>query len=162
MALAALQHGASGPSGSTTLNLASRAALACPSSWVIRSETFNSSIAAKCNRPRERRCSTLGFRCWRSAVWITAAGKARNSKGSSLLRVANRVWTCRHSFRLTPKNPRTAVQLRARKNMRKFSRLWDKPTEAQRAAWCAAACNVFRQPKLRKVLQLYWPFARSG
>ena len=82
--------------GRTTSNPASTAALACRSSWVIKRETFNSSIAAKCNRSRERQCSPPEFRCWRIAVWNTAAGKARNSKGGWSLRTPNRVSACRH------------------------------------------------------------------
>jgi hypothetical protein len=52
--------------------------------------------------------------------------------------------------RVSPKNPRTAAQRRARENMRKFSRLWNKLTEPQRVAWCAAACEVLSRPKLGK------------
>jgi hypothetical protein len=52
--------------------------------------------------------------------------------------------------RVSPKNPRTAAQRHVRKYMRTFSRLWNKLTEPQRAAWRAAACNVLSRPKLGK------------
>jgi hypothetical protein len=52
--------------------------------------------------------------------------------------------------RVSPRNPRTTAQRRARKNMRTFSRLWNQITEPQRVAWCAAACNVLSRPKLGK------------
>ena len=52
--------------------------------------------------------------------------------------------------RVSPRNPRTAAQRRARDNMRTFSRLWNQLTQAQRSAWCAAACNVLSRPKLGK------------
>jgi hypothetical protein len=56
--------------------------------------------------------------------------------------------------RVSPKNPRTAAQRRVRNYMRTFSRLWNKVTEAQRAAWCADACEVLSRPKLGKPRQL--------
>ena len=56
--------------------------------------------------------------------------------------------------RVSPRNPRTAAQRRARDNMRTFSRLWNQLTEAQRVAWCAAACNVLSRPKLGKARPL--------
>ena len=56
--------------------------------------------------------------------------------------------------RVSPRNPRTTAQRRARENMRTFSRLWNQLTEAQRAAWCAAACNVLSRPKLGKARPL--------
>jgi hypothetical protein len=52
--------------------------------------------------------------------------------------------------RVSPRNPRTAAQRRARKYMRIFSRLWNRLTEAQRAAWRAAAGNVLSRPRLGK------------
>jgi hypothetical protein len=52
--------------------------------------------------------------------------------------------------RVSPKNPRTAAQRRVRNYMRTFSRLWNKLTEPQRVAWCAAACEVLSRPKLGK------------
>ena len=52
--------------------------------------------------------------------------------------------------RVSPKNPHTAAQSRARKYMCTFSRLWNQLTEPQRAAWRAAACNVLSRPKLGK------------
>ena len=52
--------------------------------------------------------------------------------------------------RVSPRNPRTTAQRRARDNMRTFSRLWNQFTEAQRVAWCAAATNVLSRPKLGK------------
>ena len=52
--------------------------------------------------------------------------------------------------RVSPKNPRTAAQRRAREYMTRFSRLWNKLTQAQRAAWCAAARNVLSRPSLGK------------
>jgi hypothetical protein len=52
--------------------------------------------------------------------------------------------------RVSPRNPRTTAQRRARENMRTFSRLWNQLTEAQRVAWCAAATNVLSRPKLGK------------
>jgi hypothetical protein len=52
--------------------------------------------------------------------------------------------------RVSPKNPRTAAQRRVRKYMRTFSRLWNKLTELQRAAWWAAACEVLSRPRLGK------------
>ena len=52
--------------------------------------------------------------------------------------------------RVSPRNPRTAAQRRVREYMRTFSRLWNKLTEPQRAAWCADACNVLSRPKLGK------------
>jgi hypothetical protein len=52
--------------------------------------------------------------------------------------------------RVSPRNPRTAAQRRVRKFMSTFSRLWNKLTEPQRIAWCAAACQVLSRPKLGK------------
>ena len=52
--------------------------------------------------------------------------------------------------RVTPRNPRTAAQRRARKNIRKCALLWNQLTEPQRAAWCAAACEVLSRPRLGK------------
>ena len=52
--------------------------------------------------------------------------------------------------RVSPKNPHTAAQRRVRKYMRTFSRLWNKITGPQRAAWCTGACEVLSRPKLGK------------
>jgi hypothetical protein len=56
--------------------------------------------------------------------------------------------------RVSPRNPRTTAQRRARENMRTFSRLWNQLTQPQRAAWSAAACNVLSRPKLGKARPL--------
>ena len=79
--------------------------------------------------------------------------------------------------RVTPRNPRTAAQRRARKNIRKCALLWNQLTEPQRAAWCAAACEVLSRPRLGKprpldgqkffnkintVLAIVWPGAALG
>jgi len=52
--------------------------------------------------------------------------------------------------RVSPRNPRTTAQRRAREYMTRFSHLWNKLTQAQRTAWCAAACNVLSRPRLGK------------
>jgi hypothetical protein len=52
--------------------------------------------------------------------------------------------------RVSPKNPRTAAQRRARNNLRTFSHLWNRLTEPQRAAWRAAASSVLSRTRLGK------------
>jgi hypothetical protein len=52
--------------------------------------------------------------------------------------------------RVSPSNPRTLAQRRAREIMRECARLWGKLTEAQRVAWCVAAGEVLSRPALGK------------